>query len=262
MNPAPSSQNRYHFLCMWILLFLILGCSTDPEDPVDTGQLRFVSMHELDIEDPSGLAMDVSGKFLWTVSDSEGGRIYRITFEGEIINYLERYRGDDLEGIAMNPNDMTLWVVEERLKQIRQLNMSGEILRIVDVPLMNVNENDGLEGISIDPDNDHIFLLNEKLPRVFIELNRDMQIVREAPINFLANYRLEDLSGLFYDHEEREFWIVSDESMRIVVTDFELNPIQSYNLPRNKFEGITVDTDNRRIYLVNDEEDRLYVYNY
>lgn len=240
---------------------MISGCTTDPDNPIDTGKLTFVSMHELKLNGLSGLAMDESGNFLWTVSDSKDGRVYSMTFQGEIIDSLI-YRGDDMEGIAMNPNDMTLWVIEERLQQIRQLDPSGRVERVVDVPLMIVNENDGLEGISIDPDTGHLFLLNEKLPRVLLELNRDMQIIRKVPINFISTNRLEDLSGLFYDHENREFWIVSDESMRIVVTDFDLNPIRSYDIGIKKFEGISVDTKKRRIYLVNDEDNKLYVYNY
>lgn len=261
MKPAPTVQNRYHFPRLWILLFLISGCSTDSEDPVESGELKFVSSHELGITDPSGLAMDVSNNFLWTVSDSEGGRVYKITFQGEIIDSLI-YRGNDMEGIAMNPVDKTLWVIEEKLMKIIQLDTLGRVLSENDVPFENVNVNDGLEGISINPDNGHFYLLNEKLPRVFLELNSEMQIIREVPINFSSSNRLEDLSGLFYDHAKREFWIVSDESMRIVVTDFDLNPIRSYDLSSITFEGITVNTAIRRVYLINDDENRLYVYDY
>ena len=262
MKPASKFLNRFKAFCVWMILLLIAGCSTEPEEPVEPGELEFVSMHQLEIEDPSGLTLDISGNFLWTVSDSEGGRIYRITLEGEIINYLEHYRGDDLEGITMNPNDMTLWVVEERLMQVVKLYLDGRVLEIVNIEQRNTNENDGLEGISINPENEHIYLLHEKNPRLFIELDKYMQIVREVVIDFRVPYTMIDLSGLFYDHDRGEFWIVSDESMRIVVTDFDLNPIRSYELGRKKFEGIAVNTDQRRIYLVNDEEDRLYIYKY
>ncbi len=262
MNPALSSPYRFIYIKMWICLLLLTCCSTDTDKPVEPGELMLVSIHDLDIKDPSGLAMDASGNFLWTVSDSEGeGRVYKITFEGVIIEAL-LYRGDDMEGIAMNPNDMTLWIVEERLMQIIQLDSIGRVLQIVDLPKMNDIDNDGLEGISINPENNHIFLLHEKNPRVFLELNSDKQIVRDVPIHFNPPYVLRDLSGLYYDHKQKEFWIVSDESMRIVVTDFDLNPIRAYDLGISKFEGITVNTVIRRIYLVNDEEDRLYIYDY
>lgn len=261
MKPAPILSDRFLYIEVWLCLILFSCNSTDAKKPVEPGELTFVSSHELDVKDPSGLALDVSGNFLWTVSDIEDGRVYKISFEGKIIDYL-LYRGDDMEGIAMNPNDMTLWIVEERLMQIIQLDSIGRVLQVVDVPKMNDIDNDGLEGISINPVNNHIFLLHEKNPRVFLELNSDMQIIRDVPINFNPPYTLLDLSGLFYDHVQEEFWIVSDESMRIVVTDFDLNPIRTYVLGRSKFEGITVNSDIRRIYLVNDEEDRLYIYDY
>jgi uncharacterized protein YjiK len=223
--------------------------------------LTLISVHPLNIKDPSGLTLDSSGDFLWTVSDQSGGFVYKITFQGDIIGNLS-YRGDDMEGITMNPNDGTLWVAEERLREIVQLDMEGNVLKRVDIPVLVVNENDGLEGIAIDPVTEHFYIVNEKSPREFIELNKEFEVVRRVPIDFRSNFRLDDLSGIFYVSENREFWIVSDESMRIVVTDFELNPLRSYELGRRKFEGIAVDIRVGRVYLVNDEEDRLYVFSY
>lgn len=245
-------------------LFLI-GCSSDSENGRSSELLTLISVHPLNIKDPSikdpsGLTLDSSGD-LWTVSDQSGGFVYKITFQGDIIGNLS-YRGDDMEGITMNPNDGTLWVAEERLREIVQLDMEGNILKRVDIPVLVVNENDGLEGIAIDPVTEHFYIVNEKSPREFIELNKEFEVVRRVPIDFRSNFRLDDLSGIFYVSENREFWIVSDESMRIVVTDFELNPLRSYELGRRKFEGIAVDIRVGRVYLVNDEEDRLYVFSY
>lgn len=246
---------------MAIIFLLFAGCSLDTEDPPPAGTLTFVSSHPLGIEDPSGLTLDASGTFLWTVSDMQNGLVYKITFEGDIIGSL-KYRGDDMEGITMNPNDHTLWIVEERKRQLVQLDTLGNILQVVDIPVLIVNENDGPEGVAIDPVTEHLFILNEKSPREFIEMDDQFEVVRRIIVQFTSEFRLDDLSGLFYVSDNREFWIVSDESMRIVVTDFELNPIRSYNLGRQKFEGIAVDPRIGRVYLVNDEENRLYVYSY
>lgn len=241
-------------------LFLI-GCGSDSENGRSSELLTLISVHPLNINDPSGLTLDSSGDFLWTVSDQSGGFVYKITFQGDIIGNLS-YRGDDMEGITMNPNDGTLWVAEERLREIVQLDLEGNVLQRVDVQVTEFNVNDGLEGIAIDPVTEHFYIVNEKSPREFIELNNEFEVVRRVPIDFRSNFRLDDLSGIFYVSENREFWIVSDESMRIVVTDFELNPLRSYDLGRRKFEGIAVDIRVGRVYLVNDEEDRLYVFSY
>lgn len=223
-------------------------------------KLSFVASYLIPVSDPSGLVIDMSGDFLWTVSDDPGGHIYKISFSGQLLGVLDTYAGDDLEGITMNPNDGTLWVVEERLRQIVQLTTEGEVLQIIDVPVEAVNPNDGLEGITWNPNNNHVYVVNEKNPRQFIELDTDFKIVSSVPVNFTGEFQLLDMSGLFYDHIRDEIWILSDDSERIVVTDHQLNPLRAFDLGMDKFEGIAVDLNTNRVYLVNDRDNRLYVY--
>jgi len=243
-------------------LTLFLACeSTLPDlEEESLEELELIESYPLEISDPSGLTLDISGDFLWTVSDDPGGHIYKLSFTGEILGVLAGYEGDDLEGITMNPNDSTLWVAEEKLRQIIQLTTEGEVLQVVDVPVESNNLNDGLEGIAWNPENDHVFILNEKNPRKFIELNNDFEIVRYEAIDFGAPYDMADLAGLFYLQENDEFWIVSDESEKIVVTDSNLNPLRAYQLPYDKFEGIAVDLANNRLYLVNDQKNEFFVF--
>ncbi len=248
------------FLTALVLaLGVILSCSTDSGSGAVRGELDLISVHNVAFNDPSGLTLDVSGEFLWTVSSERGGRIYRLSFSGEMLAVLP-YEGDDMEGITMNPNDSTLWVAEERLRQVIQFDTEGNLLQTVDVLVDEINENDGLEGISINPENNHLFVLNEKNPMAFIELNAQMDRVRYENIDFNPPFTVTDLSGLFFDDANREFWMVSDESKKIVLTDFDLNPKKYFLLDREKFEGIAVDFSRKRLYLVNDEENRLYVY--
>lgn len=223
-------------------------------------QLKPIAVYPIEVSDPSGLTLDISGEYLWTVSDDSGDFIYRISFEGEILEIITGYSADDMEGITMNSNDGTLWIVEERLRHIVQLTIDGEVLQTVNVPVDSTNLNDGLEGIAWNPQNDHVFILNEKNPRRFIELNAEFDLVRSVSINFDPPHDMSDLSGLFYIHEDEEFWFVSDQSKKIVVSDINLNPIRGYQLDRKKFEGIAVDRLNNRLYLVNDEEEKLYTF--
>lgn len=252
-------MKRFHFRLL--VLLLLISCKTDSDIEGSDEPLTLISNHNLSFEGPSGLTLDVSRDFLWTVSDKSNGLVYKITTAGNIIGTLE-YRGDDMEGITMNPKDGSFWVVEERLRRIVQLDDQGRVLQQVNIPVNNSNVNDGPEGIAIDPVTGHIYLVNEKIPTEFIELDEKFEVVRRVTINFSSKYRISDLSGIFYESEAREFWILSDESKRIVVTDYELNPLRSYELGKSKFEGIAVDTEIKRVYLVNDEENRLYVYSY
>lgn len=264
MISALSLSGKSLSLAIYIYagFFFFTCCSTETEERVEPDILTLVAVNEIEVKGPSGLALDSAGGFLWTVSDNQGGGIYKMTLNGVITDNLQRYKGNDMEGITMNPNDRTLWIIEERRNEIVQLDLDGRILRFGEIIPRNINENNGLEGISINPENGHIYLLHEKNPRLFIELDQNLQIVREIGINLSAPFNLLDLSGLFYDHKRGEFWIVSDESRRIVVTDLELNPVRFYDLGRVKFEGIAVNSDIRIIYLVNDNENRLYTYSY
>ncbi len=248
-------------LIILLITMLIIGCKTDADIDDSIEPLNLISDHDLNIIDPSGLTLDIPGNFLWAVSDQSGGLVYQITFEGDSIGSL-KYAGNDMEGITMNPNDETLWVVEERLRQIVQLDSQGNVLQSVEVPVEIVTENNGLEGVAIDPITEHFYIVNEKIPTEFIELNNQFEVVRRVPIQFSSPFRLEDLSGIFFVSENREFWIVSDESRKIVVTDFELNPLRSYELGKGKFDGIAVDSQIGRVYLANDDENKLYVYTY
>lgn len=133
-------------------------------------------------------------------------------------------------------------------------------MQIVDVPVESTNLNDGLEGIAWNPENNHVFILNEKNPRMFIELDSEFNLHRSLPVSFNPPYNMSDLAGLFFFQEKQEFWIVSDDSKKIVVTDTDLNPLRGYALSGDKFEGIAVDANAGRLYLVNDRENSLYVF--
>ncbi len=253
---------RYFKFYLLSLLFLN-GCTSGTGTGETELEPELISVHDLDINDPSGLAMDASGEFLWTVSDASEGQIYKISLTGEILDALP-YEGDDMEGITMNSADHTLWIAEEKLRQTIQLDTLGVVKRIVEMPGNSGNDNEGHEGIAVNSGNGHLYMLNEKNPAAFIELNvqNGTETVRNIAIDFEVPFNLRDLSGLYYDETNNVFWVMSDESARIVITDHDLNHLHFIELEHQKFEGIVVDTKQKRFYLVNDEEDKLYVYRY
>jgi len=123
---------RWHpFLDMKFLLllfFVMAACSVtesgeDVAPPVPERQPQLIAEYALDIPEPSGLALSVNGRYLWTVSD-QTGCVYKITLDGKAIRQLS-YRGDDLEGVVQSPVDSTLWVAEEQLREVVQLDTLG-----------------------------------------------------------------------------------------------------------------------------------------
>ena len=222
---------------------------------------RQLGVFPLNIKDPSALALDPDSETLWTVSDNPGGGIYRISFQGEILQHIEM-DSDDLEGIIVDPVDNTLWVVEEKMRQLVNISRDGIELNRIQLNIDRDIENDGPEGITVNPNTGHFYVVNEKNPRQLHELNPQMEIIKTTNINFTGIFKLEDLSGISYNIVENTLWIVSDTSEKIVVTGLDAKPIKAYNIDVFDPEGIAVKADERIVFVVSDSDRKLYVFNY
>lgn len=233
--------------------------STDTDDVSD--ELTLLATFSLAISDPSGLALDPDGVHLWTVSDRPGVGIYKITLQGEIVKNL-RFNSQDLEGIAVDPVDGTLWVVEERKREVVNVSREGVVLSSTFLEIPGNNPNDGLEGITIRPQNRHFYVLNEKNPRLLIHLDAQLAIQKITPIDFSGQFFMGDIAGIDYNTRENTLWILSDQSAKIVVTDLDGNPLKFYDTGVTKGEGIAVDAVKRLVYIVSDSESELYVFSY
>ena len=229
--------------------------------------LTLIESHPLDVSDPSGLSADHTGRYFWTISDDPGGSIYKIDLQGKIVDEL-RVRGDDMEGITQHPRNRSLFVVEERLRQIVQFDTLGNEIARYPVDVEVRHQNDGLEGITIDPATNHIFVVNEKNPRVLLELDVlrgfDRQEIRRTSMDFGApeDARGFDLSGLFYDETDEVLWLVSDEARAVFVLDRTGRPLAAFDAGQPDLEGIALIRSKNRIYLVSDELQTLFVYEY
>ena len=69
-----------------------------------------------------------------------------------------------------------------------------------------------------------------------------------------------DYSGLTWDPKRSSFWIVSDQSRALYLWSPKSGVLEEYGLPFPKAEGIAVDEAAKRIYIVSDSENRLYVF--
>ncbi len=250
---------RLHII---IFSFLLLpGCHDNPVYPDDILELELLEYFPLSFPGPSGLALDPGSEHLWSVSDVPGGSIYSITFTGEIIDEI-LIDSEDMEGIVVHPVDHTLWVVEERSRELVNVSRKGTILNRVHLNIERQYENDGLEGITINPNNGHFFVVNEKNPRLLIELNSDVEIINKLKVDFTGIFTITDLSGITFNTDEQTLWILSIESEKIVVTDLQGESIRMYNTYINDGEGIALNPDERIVYIVSDDEQMLYVFSY
>lgn len=239
-------------------MFLLAACSIsesveDTTPPVSEVQARLSADYSLDIPEPSGLTLSVDGNYLWTVSD-QTKLVYKISLDGKTIRHLS-FEGDDLEGVVQSPLDSTLWVVEEQRREIVQLDTLGNELRRIKINVEKRESNSGLEGIAFDNRQSSFYVLNEKNPALFIQLNAQFAISETHTIDFA-----EDYAGLTYDAAEDVFWLISDQSAVILKIDSAGQVLLRMPLGITKMEGIAVDRRRNRIYTVNDAEGKLYWY--
>lgn len=238
------------------ILFLIISCSlnegVEPREG-NSGLYKIASYH-INVPEPSGLSLHANGKSLWTVSDPPDNKIYRISLEGELLQTLS-YQGSDLEGVSQSPLDFSLWVAEERSREIVHLDSTGKELNRYFIPVEQRRDNCGLEGIAVHPVSGRIFLLNEKDPAVLLELSANYSIAQSTEINFVA-----DCSGLAFESSGSFLWIVSDESKTIVKCDSTGLKLKSFKIDVDKAEGIAVSVADSIIYIVSDSAQKLYLF--
>ena len=239
-----------------LLGLLVAGPSVERADaklaaPPPGSGLSLIASYVLSVSEPSDLALDGSGQSLWTVTDRPG-RVHQLSLDGALIRTL-KFVGDDLEGIAYDPTDHTLWVAEENLRAVIHLDLQGNVLSRHPLGLSG-KKNSGLEGLCLDAKG-HMFVLNEKDPGLFLELDSKHDIAVRRKLAFAVDY-----SAITYDPKYDGFWIVSDQSQKLFQCDRKAAVRREYGLPFPKPEGIAVNEAAKRAYMVSDSEHRLYVF--
>ena len=236
------------FTTVCILMSILAGgCDIDDVATAPAGTaLKVVSTVDLSgVPEPSGLALDNDGIHFWTVSD-QTGNLYRLAANGVVVATYE-LNGEDLEGVAVDPRDGSLLVVEERAGTVIHLNRNGqEIERWTPSGLPDM-ANSGLEGVVVEPQTGHIFLLKEKSPGLLIEMNRQGAVVASHELDFAS-----DFSGLCLAADQRSLIVLSDQSASATWCDFWGQPTRTLATGLDKGEGLTINPSGTRIFAVSD----------
>lgn len=242
---------------LYLLMFLltsILGCGrnnpetiTDP--PVVIDKIFPINEYLLTVPEPSGIAYNSVNNSFMVVSDGRPD-IYEINFTGITINTIPA-SGSDMEGIALSKNCDTIYVVEEKKRIVTLFNLSGTKLKSFPADVATV-DNNALEGITIKKTSNQLFVINEKNPRMILGFNGSTEIWRKT-----IDYTL-DISDIYYEDSTNCFWIISDESKKILKLSSTGDFVKEWEIPFLKGEGITIVND--KIYVVNDLDGKLYVF--
>ena len=207
-----------------------------------------VAVYNIEVREPSGLAYNSKNNTLMTVSDGNS-TVYEMDFTGRIIKSFA-IQSSDLEGIALSANCDTMYVAEETNQLITTYLINGTKLSSFPVNVATVLSH-GPEGVTVDKNN-HVFVLNEKFPTMILEYNQGKEVWRKE-----INYTI-DCSDIFYELSTDCFWIVSDESQRVVKLSRAGSLLGEWSIPVPKGEGLTIVQN--KIYIVSDSENKLYVF--
>jgi len=226
--------------------------TTSPPKVSSSENLRFIKAYPLNLPEPSGLSLSKDKESLWTASDDEGG-IYHIGLQGQILGYFPTaYK--DLEGITMI-NSEHLAFIEERTRQIIISDIHGQIIRQAPLPFPG-SDNKGPEALTYDEDSAEFHIVKEH-PGILLTLNANLEETGRRELKFARDY-----SSISFDSERRRFWVLSDLSKSIHVLDENLNPIQSFSTNIDQLEGLAVNHEKGRIYLISDPLEMLFVFEF
>ncbi len=246
-----TTNTAFLFLGSLILLTVFLsGCKEEETDPEI--KLNIISTYSLSISEPSGLALSKKPNELIVVSD-ESNEIYRISTDGTVLQSYD-YAGNDLEGVTYNINLNNLFILEESSRQVFRIDTNGIELSRFPIDIYYEEPNHGPEGISYNPETNNLYVVTEKNPGRLIEINLQGEIINNYSLSFA-----EDYSALYFDPIEQKIWILSDESKTLTRCDLTGKAINKYSTGITKGEGLVVDPQNKMVYIVSDQESKMYV---
>ncbi len=242
-------MRKISLLITALFLITIISCKEKEQPPKKP--LTYIGAYAISVPEPSGLVMTQDNRGFWTISD-ETSTINRLDNEGIVVQTII-VEGIDFEGITLI-DDTTLVILQERTREMVFLDTSGTELKRIKLDLEG-ELNSGPEGIAFNPKNRHFYILNEKKPSLFVELDEQLNIIRKDTLKFCK-----DVSGLYFDEANQILWMLSDESQLVIKTDLNGKLLEKIDITIAQPEGITLSKDGRNLYIVSDNKETLYVF--
>lgn len=245
-------KSKNYLAHIWPLLALISVASTCLRTHSDN--LEKVGQYHLDMPEPSGLALDPDGQHLWIVSDRDDN-VFKTDLKGEIVDDFDT-NSKDSEGIAISADGKTIYVLDESKKKIRLYSNTGEEGKTIDLDI-DADKNSGPEGLDIAPGTGNLWVANEKHPRILIELDVNGNEIRRMDIE-----GLNDLSAVAIDNDGKSLWLLSDIDQKLIHAEITGKIIETYAMDIDQMEGLAIDFENKRIFIVSDKEEELHIFKY
>ena len=242
------------------------------------------------LNEPSGLTLNADATALYTVSDDTRA-IFCLDLKGRVSASESFFvSATDLEGLALSGDGRRLLAVQEETNSVISVDLASrrELQHSPLAAMANYAsvamhfparpDNKGLEGITVNSANQHVFVVKECRPGLLIELDADCGTILSSRLlseaNGFSHPRVGpgklDFSGLSYDSQRDTLWIASDQGQCLFHYDWKRDQVlQRLDLLLNdggsskrvrKAEGIAVDPERGRVYVVSDRDAELYVF--
>ncbi|MAT56562.1 MAG: hypothetical protein CMF23_01160 [Ignavibacteriae bacterium] len=232
-----------------LVFVLLFSCTNEKEKNENSSDLTFLKSIKLQIPEPSGITF--FNNSLWIVSDDESS-VFNVDTLGNILNTIS-VDGKDLEGIT-NISDSVIVIVLERDRKVVSINLSGKEIKSKTIDITG-ELNYGLEGIGFNQIKRNFYILNEKNPLLIIELDENFEELSRKEIHFAK-----DISGITFDENRDAYWVTSDESNSIILCSHSFEVIKEFKVNIPQIEGIAIDIEKNRLYVVSDRTESLYIY--
>jgi len=244
----------------------------------------------LGLNEPSGLTLNADGTALYTVSDDTKA-VFGLDLNGRVLISESFFLSAiDLEGLALSSDGSRLLAVQEETNAVISIDLATrrelhcrpltEMANYASVAMHfpAQSDNKGLEGITVNTSNQHVFVVKEGRPGLLIELDAGCHTILSSRLLNKENGfshpnvgpRRLDFSGLSYDSRRDTLWIASDQGQCLFHYDWHRDRVlQRLDLMLEeggkskavrKPEGIAVDSERGRVYVVSDRDAELYVF--
>lgn len=249
-------KNKFQILSLLVLIAVFIlsafvKCKEQSIKQNENNKLQLLNKILLKLPEPSGITFNKKDKTLYVVSD-EFSKIYKLLTNGKITDSIS-VNGFDLEGVTCI-NDTTLATILERNRTVVTLTTSGKELSRFNLDLYG-KPNKGIEGIAFNPNNNHIYVLNEKKPGLLLEVELNGKLISKKKLNFAKDY-----SGLFFDEIKNELWITSHENKSIYKCTTDGTVLNSFFVDVQQLEGVAINFVTKKIYLICDKTHTLFIY--
>lgn len=206
-----------------------------------------ISIVDLDIDEPSGIAFNKELSAYYIISDN--GYLFQTDLTGKTI-HSSSFKGYDFEGITFAKNK--IYVSDEMMRKVHVFDLN---LKKTNTYQLNYQggRNKGFESITFVPEKNRFLLITEK-EKIFIKIyDLNFRMIDEIIYNDLR-----DVSAVSY--YDGFIYLLSDEDRTIVQMNLNFEEIKRFEIPIINPEGITFNNKSQML-IVSDNREKLYTFN-